>query len=194
MGISLAGSTALDQLTQRFFSKFDSNTDGKIDVDEFTNFLGSMLSSIGVAPKTSPAAPAVPATPAAPVVIPSRAGDGVEYSFGDGVSTAEPRRILYRVMEGMDSGKLGDTTHRTVKYLFGRVAQTYDLGSVKSKADAEQMLRSMDTDFKAVGLDVSEYDGDRIKVKLDNGEDAWFDVVRACGSANQAWQFLDTRS
>jgi hypothetical protein len=205
MGISPTATTPLDQLTRAFFDKFDTNRDAKIDSKEFSDFLGSMIASFGGQAKSAatvsrPAAASPTATalisPTAPINLgpPVPSGDGVLYSFGGGVSTAEPRPILYRGIEGMDGAKLANTAHRTVKYLFGRIAQTYDLNQIKSKADAETVLRSMETDFKAVGLNVVDYDGDKIKVKLDSGEDVWFDVVRACGSGNQAWQFLDTRS
>ncbi|MDB5099746.1 MAG: hypothetical protein JWM80_4167 [Cyanobacteria bacterium RYN_339] len=89
-------------------------------------------------------------------------------------------------LEGYDSAKLANPDHRTVKYVFGRVASNYPLDSVKDKPAAEALLNKMKPDLIAAGLDVKDVKGDKILVNTPVG-DEWVDVVRGAGSGSPGW-------
>lgn len=90
-------------------------------------------------------------------------------------------------LEGYDSAKLNDPSHNTPKYIFGRVAQNFQLDSVQGdKARAEDLLWAMVPELRANGLEVVDVQGDRIQVKTEIGYE-WVDVVRGAGSENPGW-------
>jgi hypothetical protein len=165
---SVQSTTSLSDLATALVSRFDANKDGTLTTDEFTQFLSQMLGSAGnaVSAFTKTA---------------SSTSTGLK-----GGSTAP-------MLTGFDAGKLADTTHTSMKYKFGRVAQTYSLQSVTDKTSAETLLGSMTSDLSAAGLDVLEVKGDSIKVKDDAGQEAWIDVIRGSKSGSPAWQWLDSR-
>lgn len=89
-------------------------------------------------------------------------------------------------LEGYDYGKLHDANHRTVKYVFGRVASHTSLAGVHDKAQADALLNSMLPALRAAGLEVVGAKGDKIQVKTEIGYE-WVDVVRGAGSSNPGW-------
>lgn len=90
-------------------------------------------------------------------------------------------------LEGYDQAKLDNPEHKTPKYLFGRVAQNFDLSSVKGdKSKAETLLKAMLPELKAAGLEVVGIEGDKIQVKTEVGYE-WVDVVRGAGGDNPGW-------
>ena len=169
MAISSVSSTnPLDQLAQSLVQRFDANQDGQLTTDEFTSFLSSFLNSISTGN-----------------------GNALGLSAGSTASIASsgPKAAL----EGYDMGKINDPSNTHVKYKFGRIAQNYSLSSVTDKASAEALLNSMKPQMEASGIDVLAIKGDKIQVKDDAGQTAWIDVIRATGSSNTGWQWLDTR-
>lgn len=90
-------------------------------------------------------------------------------------------------LEGYDQAKLDNPDHKTPKYLFGRVAQNFDLSSVKGdKSKAETLLKAMIPELKAAGLEVLSVEGDKIQVKTEVGYE-WVDVIRGAGGDNPGW-------
>ena len=73
------------------------------------------------------------------------------------------------LMAGFDEAKLGNPSHTTVKYLFGRVAQRYNLLSVRDHASAESLLLQMRPDLEAAGIIVLDVSRDKIQVLDDQG-------------------------
>lgn len=98
------------------------------------------------------------------------------------------------LMAGFNNAKLGNPSHTTVKYLFGRVAQHYSLASVHDKASAESLLLEMRPDLEAAGITVVDVNGDKIQVRDDQGDTAWIDVIRGTHAGDPAFQWHDTRS
>jgi hypothetical protein len=47
--------------------------------------------------------------------------------------------------------------------------------------------------MEVAGIDVLAIKNDKIQVKDDAGHAAWIDVIRATGSSDTGWQWLDTR-
>jgi len=167
MAISSVSSTnPLDQLAQSLVQRFDANQDGQLTTDEFTSFLSTFLNSLST-------------------------GNGNALGISSGVANANagPKAAL----EGYDMGKINDPSNTHVKYKFGRIAQNYSLSSVTDKASAEALLNSMKPQMEASGINVLDIKGDKIQVKDDAGQPAWIDVIRATGSSNTGWQWLDTR-
>ncbi|MHB8878546.1 MAG: DUF4214 domain-containing protein [Myxococcaceae bacterium] len=89
-------------------------------------------------------------------------------------------------LEGYDSGKLNNPSHRTVKYVFGRVATHHSLAGVKDHAQAEALLRKMKPELEAEGLNIIDIKRDKILVQTELGHE-WVDVVRGAGSGNPGW-------
>jgi hypothetical protein len=85
------------QITQRF----DTNRDGKISTQEFTDFLTALLTATNPSPTF-----ATPAMAAA-------------------VSTPPANRIAVGTMAGFDPNKLANLSHDTFKYKLGRILQYY---------------------------------------------------------------------
>lgn len=167
MAISSVSSTnPLDQLAQSLVQRFDANQDGQLTTDEFTSFLSSFLNSLSTG-----------------------TGNALGISSGVASANAGPKASL----EGYDMRKIGDPSNTHVKYKFGRIAQNYSLSSVTDKASAEALLNSMKPQMQAAGIDVLAIKGDKIQVKDDAGQAAWIDVIRATGSSDTGWQWLDTR-
>jgi hypothetical protein len=89
-------------------------------------------------------------------------------------------------LEGYDYGKLNNPSHRTVKYMFGRVASRHPLSSVKDKAASEELLKQIRPELEAEGLKILNVKGDKIQVDID-GNAEWVDVVRGAGSGSPGW-------
>jgi hypothetical protein len=130
-------------------------------------------------PGATPTAPAMPKTPtftspAASVLKPTT------YTGGGG-----PR------LEGFDPAKLADPTHKTPKYQFARVAQNYDLASVKDKASAEALLKNMAPQLESSGVKVLSVAGDAIQtIDPATGKSVVVDVIKGANSGNPAFQWL----
>lgn len=108
---------------------------------------------------------------------------------GDGANPDAARfRSATKVpLEGYDARNLADPKMQTPKYLFGRVAQNFDLSSVKGdKSKAETLLKAMVPELKAAGLEVVGVEGDRIQVKTEVGYE-WVDVIRGAGGDDPGW-------
>lgn len=89
-------------------------------------------------------------------------------------------------LEGYNADKLANPDHKTVKYQFGRVASHFSLDGVKSKQDAEALLKRMQPELEAAGLKIHEIKGDKIRVETELGQE-WVDVVRGAGGGNPGW-------
>lgn len=109
--------------------------------------------------------------------------DGADAPTG---AVGDPQAIGDVPLEGYDSAKLHNPAHKTVKYLFGRVATRHSLAGVKDKEAAGRLLTSMLPELKASGLDIRQVDRDKILVKTDIGWE-WVDVVRGAGSGSPGW-------
>jgi hypothetical protein len=170
MAISSVSSTnPLDQLAKSLVDRFDANGDGQLTTQEFTSFLTNFINS--VAPGATVNAAAVNATATQPL-----------RSLGGSAPA----------MSGFSATKLADTSHDTLKYRFGRVAQRYSLDSVTDKASAEALLTSMKSDLEAAGVQVLEIKKDKFKTIGNSGNEVWVDVIKAAGSGRgAAWQWMD---
>ena len=96
-------------------------------------------------------------------------------------------------MAGFDDAKLGNLSHTTVKYLFGRVAQRYSLVSVRDHASAASLLLQMRPDLEAAGITMLDVSRDRIQIRDDERQTAWVDVIRGASAGDPAFQWHDTR-
>ena len=90
-------------------------------------------------------------------------------------------------LAGFNLSKLA--TSESPKYKFARAALDFDLGSVRSKADAEALLNQMRPAFAREGLDVEEIKGDRIRITHE-GLPVWVDVIQAASVGATAFQWL----
>ena len=90
-------------------------------------------------------------------------------------------------MEGFDPAKI--PARQTPKYMFARVAMQQSLSGINDKAGAEALLEQMRPALKAEGLDVLDVENDRIKIAHE-GKEQWIDVIRAAGTADQAFQWM----
>lgn len=129
-------------------------------------------SQSSVAPSAAPAISYPP--PSAPVPAPASAPAPAHGEVGP------------VPLEGYDYGKLHNPAHRTVKYVFGRVASRTPLTSVRDHASAEALLNSMVPTLRAAGLEIVGVKKDKIQVKTEIGYE-WVDVVRGAGSGNPGW-------
>ena len=97
------------------------------------------------------------------------------------------------LMAGFNDAKLGNPSHTTVKYLFGRVAQRYSLASVHDKASAESLLQQMRPELEAAGITVLDVRGDKIQVLDGQGSTTWVDVIHGASAGDPAFQWHDLR-
>jgi hypothetical protein len=169
MAISSVSSTnPLDQLARSLVDRFDANKDGQLTSDEFSSFLSNFLNSTAT---TQGDAQGIARGPV---------------SFAK-VTTKQP-------LSGFSESKLADLSHNTLKYRFGRVAQTYSLASVTDKASAEAVLNSMNGDLAAANVEVLAVKGDKLQLKDDSGKAIWIDVVRGAAAGGGAgWQWLGVK-
>jgi len=95
-------------------------------------------------------------------------------------------------LEGFDSGKLGDLTHTSPKYVFARIAQQYN---VADPAQRQAMLAALRADpsgyFRNATLSGSKGDVLEIGGTLDPrfGGVSRFDIIRAAGEGGKGWQW-----
>jgi len=179
---SIGGLNGIELLTQQLMSRFDSNKDGKLTVDEFSSVLRSMLES---QPATVKAGATTAATAAA------TGGATTSAAVNAAASAAAPMtaRGVARTdhMVGFEPSKLAG--RQSVKYQFARAAMQYDIESVKDKPSAEALLNSMKPAFEREGLKVLAVKGDRLQVDLE-GQPIWVDVIRGSGSGTPAFQWV----
>ena len=154
----------LQQLAQQLVQKFDTDSDGRLTTQEFTTFLTTFMGTLGTGANAAYASPSLAA------------------ATGGGSP-----------LEGYDMRKMGDPSTTTVKYMFGRLAQNWNLASVNDMTSAEAFLTSKTGEMQAAGITVLEVAKDKIKVLDDAGQPAWIDVIRGAGAPNPAWQWMDTR-
>lgn len=101
-------------------------------------------------------------------------------------NTADAKNLGPVPLEGFDGRKLADSSHNTVKYLFGRVATHFPLDSVKDHASAEALLNKMVPDLQAAGLEIVGVKRDKLLMKTPLGLES-IDVVRGAGGGNPGW-------
>ena len=167
---TVQSTTPFEQIARSLVDRFDANKDGQLTTEEFTTFLSNFLSTA--------AAPAGAAAPAA-----SAPANGLK------LGTVRPR------LQGFDHDKIADLDHTTVKYKFARVAKQYSIESVTSKSAAEDLLNTMKADLSAAGLEVLEIKNDKIRIRGDQGQELWVDVLKAVGSGRaKAWTFQAERA
>jgi hypothetical protein len=97
-------------------------------------------------------------------------------------------------MAGFNDAKLGDPSHTTIKYTFGRVAQRYSLASVTDKASAESLLMQMRPELEAAGLTVLDVRKDKTQIQNGQGDTFWADVIRGASAGDPAFQWHDLRT
>lgn len=171
---SIGGLNGIELLTQQLMSRFDSNKDGKLTVDEFSSVLRSMLES-------QPAAVKASATTAATTA----AAGNAAASPATPMTASGVRRTDHMV--GFEPSKLAG--RQSIKYQFARAAMQHDIESVKDKPSAEALLNSMRPAFEREGLKVLAVKGDRLQVDLE-GQPIWVDVIRGSGSGTPAFQWV----
>jgi EF hand len=119
-------------------------------------------------------------------VLSTLVGGSATASAGSGAGAAAAPRTDQ--LAGFAPEKLA--TSQSTKYKFARAAMEFDVSQVKSKADAETLLREMQPAMAREGLDVLEVSKDRIKV-MHEGAPIWIDVIRAAASgAGTSFQWL----
>lgn len=168
--LPIDSATPIAQLARSLFDTYDTNRDGKLGSDEFASLIAKLTSGLGAAGAGSAAASSANAT--SPVWSAS------------GAARAPRNR-----MDGFDSAKLANESHRTPKYLFARAAQYADLSGVKDKASAETLLRGMLPELQAAGLQVTDVRGDKLKV-VHEGKEGWVDVICGANSGSPSFQWL----
>ena len=164
MNIPVASGNLIDQFARTLMTSLDINRDGQLSTSEFTTFLTKLAGEdLGTDSSTDP-------------------------TQHEGPTQLEGPAPL---LTGFDFGKLGNPSHTTVKYLFGRVAQRYSLTSVHDKASAEALLLQMRPDLEAAGLNVLDVSRDKLQIRDDEGRTVWFDVIRGATAGDPAFQWLD---
>lgn len=151
--------TGANAIAEQLLKAFDANKDGQLSVSEFTTVLSGMLNGARTA--------------ATPVV------QGLEAAPGAVQDTAK--------LTGFNLSKLANS--QSPKYKFARAALDFDLGSVRSKADAEALLNQMRPAFSREGLNVEDIRGDRIRITHE-GQPVWVDVIQAASVGATAFQWL----
>ena len=176
---TVQSTTPFDQIARQLVDRFDANKDGQLTTEEFTSFLSNFLTT---------------------TATPNASANGLVNGVANGVAAGAGANGLKLGtvkpnMDAFDSRKVADPGHLTVKYKFAKVAKQYSLESVTDKTKAEELLKQMKADLTAIGLNVLDISKDKIKIKDDAGQEAWYDVIRAAGSGHaRGWQFSDTRS
>ena len=141
MNISIGPTNLFEQFARTLMTSLDANRDGQLSTTEFTSFLTRFASAgIGTDSPISPAQHAM-------------------------VDEPGKRSWPASTRQSWETG----TSHTTVKYLFGRVAQRYNLLSVRDHASAESLLLQMRPDLEAAGIIVLDVSRDKIQVLDDQG-------------------------
>ncbi len=168
---SVQPTTPFEQIARSLVDRFDANKDGQLTTEEFTAFLSNFMTSAGT-PNQHASQAAVAAQ-----------DNGLK------LGTVKPKML------GFDTGKMADPTHDSVKSKFARVAKQYSIEGVTSKDAAEQLLNTMKGDLEAAGLNVLDIKNDKIKIRGDQGQDLWVDVLKAVGSGQaKSWIWLSERA
>ncbi len=107
---------------------------------------------------------------------------------GGAVKTASaPQRAPVDPMPGFDSGKLADTTHKTVKYEVARVLQFYP----HTPAGLQAALPELQALFPTVSITGSKGDKLDFGDYTSNGERIGaVDVIFAAGEGGRAWAWM----
>jgi hypothetical protein len=157
------------QLARSLFDLYDANRDGKLGSDEFATLIAKLTGGISASAPTTSAS----------------SGNATSPVWSASGSARAPRNR----MDGFDSVKLANESHRTPKYLFARAAQYADLSGVTDKASAEALLRNMLPELQAAGLEVTDVRGDKLKV-VHEGKEGWVDVICGANSGSPSFQWL----
>jgi hypothetical protein len=168
--LPIDSATPIAQLARSLFDVYDTNHDGKLGSDEFARLIAKLTG--GTAAATAGTSATASANGTTPV-------------WSSAASGRTPRNR----MDGFDSAKIANESHRTPKYLFARVAQFADLSGVTDKASAEAVLRNMLPELQAAGLEVTDVRGDKLKVMWE-GKEGWVDVVQGANSGSPSFQWL----
>lgn len=168
--LPIDSATPVAQLARSLFDVYDTNRDGKLGSEEFATLIARLTGGL------TGAGAATTGTASSHATSPVWSASG---------SARTPRNR----MDGFDSAKIANESHRTPKYLFARAAQYADLSSVKDKASAETLLRGMLPELQAAGLEVTDVKGDKLRV-LHEGKEGWVDVICGANSGLPSFQWL----
>lgn len=163
---SIPSATNVQSLANNVLQQFDTDQDGRLSVDEFSQFLNRLIDSLaggedGAAHSlTSSLGQTAPLTSLTPAI-----------------STGQYRSAL----EGFDMQKLDDPSKMSVKYQAARVFQNY-APTVDNLADVVAALNNAGLTATQVGDDTIDFGGSVGKI----------DVIRAAGEGGRAWQWLPT--
>lgn len=174
---STIASNPVSDIARALMERFDTNKDNHLSGDEFTALLTNLLSGTRLSPSSGTSGSLASAT----------ATSSLDERLTKGL--AEPPRSS---MEGFNHDKIQARSHDTIKYKFARVAWLNDLSTVHTKADADALLNKMKPDLEASGVKVVSIKGDTITVqddRLNGGKPFTMDVIRATGTAGQAWHW-----
>ena len=168
--LPIDSATPVAQLAKSLFDVYDTNRDGKLGSDEFASLISRLTGGLT-------------ATSAATTGAASGKATSPVWSASGAARTPRNR------MDGFDSAKIANESHRTPKYLFARAAQYADLSGVTDKASAEALLRNMLPELQAAGLEVTDVRGDKLKV-VHEGKEGWVDVICGANSGSPSFQWL----
>jgi hypothetical protein len=162
---SIPSATNVQSLANNVLQQFDTDQDGRLSVDEFSQFLNRLIDSLaggenGAQSLTSSLGQTAPLTSLTPAI-----------------STGQYRSTL----EGFDMQKLDDPSKTSVKYQAARVFQNY-APTVDNLADVVTALNDAGLTATQVGDDTIDFGGSVGKI----------DVIRAAGDGGRAWQWLPT--
>lgn len=163
---SISSATNVQSLATNVLQQFDTDRDGRLSVDEFSQFLNRLIDSLSSGDEAAHSLTSSLGQATPPLTsLTSAAGDGSYRS----------------ALEGFDMRKLDDPSTTSVKYQAARVFQNYaptvdNLGNVVSALNAAGLPATQ------VGDDTIDFGGSVGKI----------DVIRAAGEGGRAWQWLPT--
>ena len=152
----------IQDLAAQITKRFDSDHDGKISTQEFTDFLTGLLSATNPSPTF-----ATPATAAAPAATAAAADVAVPEN-----------RIPVGTMSGFVPEKLGNLSHDTFKYRLGRILQYYP----NTPEGLQQAMPEIEKAFPGAKLSGKD--------AVDFGSLGVIDVLQGASNGGVAWQFL----
>ena len=154
---SISATSSMQDLAARITKRFDVDGDGRLSSEEFAGFLTG-LTGLGPAGGTVSAA-----------------------------TTATDPRTPVDPMPAFDSGKLADTTHKTVKYEVARVLQFYPHTPAGLQAALPELQALFPTvtikGTKGDQLDFGDYTSNGTRIGA-------IDVIQSAGEGGRSWQWL----
>jgi hypothetical protein len=162
---------------QSIIKQFDTNSDGKFSVDEFTEFLNAFMKSVtgqATSGTTTNTASNVGTTSLLPTTTTATSGSRL----------SDP---LPACPAGWEASKWTDSTKTSVKYVAGRIMARYSPSDWVDETKRQQIL----ADFKTAGLNPTATGKDLCDFNDGNGP---VDIVFAAGEGGKAWQWLPTEA